>query len=205
MINEKRTEEKYGYTSNALAPTSNLPVLWTCEGCGEEREYAYAYCLKKQEKAQTSGGKELCQKCSHAHRKGVKTVKKNSGESSFMPLPPEVDVAATQERYGYDPRDLSPWSRKRVVVRCFETGEICSPRRCGLNRYKSIMETGHFISVGAWTAKRRKGVKASKETKAAMKKSQSMRRHREKTITPPSNPTPTPTVWAGEPKKDVVK
>jgi hypothetical protein len=192
MVNNEKTKQKYGYEISSLAPTSNLPVLWSCDECGEEREYSYAYCLKKTKKAESQGTKELCQKCSHAHRKGKVTTKKKAGDA-WLPLPPEVDVAATQERYGYDPRDLSPWSRKRVVVRCFETGVICSPRRCGLNRYKSIIETGHFISGGAWTAKRRKGIKVSSTTKQAMSKSQKNRRVREKTITPPAS-SPNPTV-----------
>lgn len=198
MVNEEKTQAKYGYATNALAVTSNLPVVWTCPKCGEEREYAYAYCLKKAEKSQAAGTADCCQKCSHQHRRGKSTVSKNPGKT-FLPLPPEVDVAATMDRYGYDPRDLSPWSRKRVIVRCFETGVICSPKRCGLNRYKSIIETGHFISGGAWTAKRRKGVKVSAKTKKAMKESQIKRRAQEKTIKeqPKTAPSQQPSAPAG--------
>jgi hypothetical protein len=85
------------------------------------------------------------------------------------------------ERFGYDPYSLSPWSRDRVIVRCKVTGKICAPKRCSLNRYKSILETGHFISTGAWTAERRKGKKASPETIEKMKKNQQARRMKEKT------------------------
>lgn len=202
MVNSENTKAKYGYEPMSLAPTSNLPVLWSCDGCGEEREYSYAYCLKKKAKADACGGKELCQKCSHSHRKGKATVKKTTGDA-FLPLPPEVDIAATQDRYGYDPRDLSPWSRKRIIVRCFETGVICSPRRCGLNRYKSIIETGHFISVGAWTARRRKGVKASSTTKEAMSTSQKNRRVREKSPTTPVSPEVSPSANPTAPSWEV--
>lgn len=196
MIDETKTLEKYGYTTQELAPTSNLPVWWKCDECGEEREYSYAYCLRKKEKSGSTGGKELCQKCSHAHRKGKVSSKKIEGKS-HVDLPPEVDVKATMDRFGYDPHKLSPWSRQRIVVNCWKTGEVCTPRRCSLNRYKSIMETGHFVSVGGWTAERRRGKKASSETKTMMKESQQKRRRREKkpsdsapaVSTPTTNPT----------------
>ena len=194
MIDEAKTLEKYGYTTKELAPTSNLPVWWTCDkdDCGTEREYSYAYCLRKQKKAAETGGQELCQKCSHAHRKGKVSNKKIQGKS-YVELPPEVDVNATLERFGHDPHKLSPWSRQRIVVRCQKTGEVCTPRRCSLNRYKSILETGHFVSVGGWTAERRKGVKASSDTKTLMKDSQQKRRVREKKpVAPTQNPSIAP-------------
>lgn len=189
MISDLKTKEKYGYETNSLAPTSNLPVWWKCEGdgCDEEREYSYAYCLKKELHAKETGGKQLCQKCSHAHRKGVATKKKVQGQS-WLPLPPEVDISATQERYGYDPRDLPPWSRKYIIVKCYETGVVSEVKRCGINTSQSVKETGHYVSVGACTAKRRKGKKASEETKKAMAKSQQNRRIKEN-----SKPTEQPT------------
>jgi hypothetical protein len=82
---------------------------------------------------------------------------------------------------------------------------MCSPKRCGLNRYKSIIETGHFISGGAWTAKRRKGVKASAQTKQAMKDSQIKRRELEKAAKQAPAATPTqPTAPQGF-KPDLTK
>lgn len=191
MINEPATKEKYGYETNSLAPTSNLPVWWKCDKCSFEREYSFAYCLKKKEHSHATGGLELCQKCSHAHRKGQVSKKKQEGQT-WQPLPPEVDVAATQERFGYDPRDLSPWSRKYVIVRCSDTGVVSEVKRCGFNTSKSVIETGHYTSVGACTAKRRKGVKASEETKQAMALSQKNRRSREKT--PKAKPTQSPSL-----------
>lgn len=197
MIDADKTKQKYGYEVSSLAPTSTVPVCWKCDECGAEEEYSYAYCLRKQEAAKSRGTKELCQKCSHAHRKGQVTKKKVEGQS-YVNLPPEVDVKATMDRFGYDPQTLSPWSRKRIVVVCKESGKVCTPRRCGLNRYKSILETGHFISTGAWTAKRRKGVKASEETKKSMSQSQKNRRAKEKMPKPavaatqkPVTPSPT--------------
>lgn len=193
MINAKKTLEKYKVDPQTLAPTSTQLVCWQCEECGSERDYSYAYCLRKQEMAKAKNSKEICQKCAHAHRKGKASQTKNP--DSFLPLPPEVDAVATMERFGHDPYKLAPWSRKRVVVKCQVTGKICTPRRSGLNRYKSIVETGHFVSIGAWTAGRRKGVKASTETKEAMKKSQQARRTSEKlgvSKSPQSAPVPQP-------------
>lgn len=193
MINEVATKEKYGYETNSLAPTSNLPVVWKCDKCSSEREYSFAYCMKKKAHAQENGGVELCQKCAHSHRVGKATVKKTEGQS-WLPLPPEVDISATQDRFGYDPRDLSPWSRRYVIVRCADTGVVSEVKRCGFNTSKSVQETGHYSSVGACTAKRRKGVKASEETRLAMAESQKNRRTREKQkpaeVSSPSVSTP---------------
>ena len=198
MINVEKTKEQYGYDPTDLAPTSNKMVWWKCDKCGSERAYAYAYALRKQKKAQKEGTPELCQKCAHAHRKGkVSTRKVPTDQKAHYPLPPEVDRNLTMEKFGYDPETLSPWSRKRVVAICSVTGAECTPRRCSLNRYKSVMETGHFVSTGGYTGKRRKGVKATDETKQAMARSQKKRREREKAskeATPEPTTTPvTPT------------
>lgn len=178
MILKEKTKQVYGYEAESLAPTSAMPVFWQCDNCSYERQYSYTYYLKKKEHSSETDGKELCQKCGHSHRKG--TASKVVNKNSFYPLPPETDIQATMERFGYDPYSLSPWSRDRVIVRCKVTGKICSPKRCSLNRYKSIIETGHFISTGAWTAERRKGKKASEETIQKMKKNQQARRMKEK-------------------------
>lgn len=202
MINEQETKSKYGYETNSLAPTSNLPVWWKCDNCTFEREYSFAYCLKKKEHSESTGGQELCQKCSHAHRKGKATTKKQTGQT-WQPLPPEVDISATQDRYGYDPRDLSPWSRKYIIVRCSDTGVVSEVKRCGINTSKSVIETGHYSSVGACTAKRRKGVKASEDTKKAMAESQKNRREREKQV--PAVTEKTPSISPVAPSVPVLK
>lgn len=179
MILKKETLEKYGYNPDDLAPTSTKPVEWQCDICQFRRTYTKAHCEKKHEIAMSHEDQlEKCQKCSHAHRKGKATtdVKKDS----WLPLPPEVDINGTIERFGYDPTTLSPWSRKLVVVRCYQTGRICTPKRAALNKSKSVMQTGHFWSIGAWTAERRKGQKASEETKEKQKNSQKQRRKWEK-------------------------
>ena len=180
MIDSEKTFTRYGYEVKSLSRTSNLPVWWRCDKCSLEREYAFAYCLKKEEYAKNHNqGGEYCQKCSHEHRKGKATVKKVQGQS-WQSLPPEVDVEGTIKRYGYDPLKLSPWSRKLVLVRCFKTGELFEVRRCGFNTSKSVIETGHYISVAGCTGDRRKGVKVSEETKKLMAEAQKTRRQREK-------------------------
>lgn len=179
MLCKDETNLKYGYDTNTLAPTSNLPIWWECDKCHEQREYSYAYYMKKKEQAKENGGCEICQKCAHEHRKGIASTKKKEGQT-WQPLPPEVDIKATQERYGYDPRDLSPWSRKLIIVTCPVTGFTSEIKRCGINTSKSVIETGHYNSVGACTAKRRTGVKASEKTKKSMAQSQKIRRLREK-------------------------
>lgn len=96
-----------------------------------------------------------------------------------LPLPPEVNVILTIAEFGYDPRELKPWSRKRVVAECYITGKIAKPTRASLNLSKSVQETGHYTTHGA-DATKRKGRKCSDITKAKMRRSQSQRRRDEK-------------------------
>lgn len=179
MLLKEETEKRYGYSTESLSRTSDMPIWWKCDKCHEEREYAFAYYNKKHEESQNNGSLEICQKCAHEHRKGTVSSKKCEGQA-WQELPPEVEIQMTLERYGYDPRDLSPWSRKLIIVTCPVTGVTTDIKRCGINTSKSVIETGHYASVGACTAKRRAGVKVSSETKEQMKLAQQQRREKEK-------------------------
>jgi hypothetical protein len=183
MIDWKKTKEKYGYGEGELPKTSRERVVWHCDNDNceaafdiREREYEYVYAYKKAQKAKKEGKPELCQKCSHSHRKGKVSEKR---EKTHLPLPPEVSVELTMERFGYDPYKLSPWSRKKLVLVC-EEGQEHVTTRAQLNLNKSVKETGHYKPISWWTRKRRKGLKLSKETKEQMKESQQNRRAREK-------------------------
>lgn len=174
MINLERTKIVCGFEVSELSPTSRESVVANCDECNGEVVYSFAYYNRKI----TKDGKIKCQRCGQQHRRGQATVKKHF--LTELPLPPEVDIEATIKTYGYDPIDLKPWSRKKVVVRCFITNRICHTKRCALNRMQSVMETGHYISVGGWTKKRKAGIKASAETRAKMTASQIRRRQLEK-------------------------
>lgn len=179
MLLENKTKEKFGYDVSSLTSKSTLLVCWKCDRCGFENNFFYYYYLMKKEKAKTRNGEELCQTCSHSHRKGQVTKKKQEGQT-WLPLPPEVSVEMTISRFGYNPHDLSPWSRKRVVVKCQRTGTVTTVPRANINNLKSVRETGHYISTGGITAEQRYGKKASEETKQLMKQAQSLRRKLEK-------------------------
>lgn len=182
MINRDKTKLKYGHTADNLAPTSKEKVVWQCdnESCSSERTFTYSYYLKKQEKAfKDHEGNELCQKCSHAHRVGKHEKKEVTKYPALSTLPQEVNINQTIEIYGHDPRTTSSWSRKYVVLNCSCCGKETETRRCNLNTYKSILETGHFKCTGCWTKERRTGQKASAETKMKQKVSQQKRRIKE--------------------------
>lgn len=185
MINKEKTKLKYGHFGENLPENSSKKVVWQCDqaGCSYERSFTYSYYLKKVTVAfEKHDGKELCQKCSHAHRKGV-PLNHASHEIKTIPLavlPPEVNVERSIEIYGVDPTKLSAWSRKNIVLNCFGCGKESDTKRCNLNTYKSIKETGHFQCIGCWTKKRRVGSKASEETKNKQKQSQINRRQKEK-------------------------
>lgn len=187
MIDWVKTKAKYGYTEADLPPTSKNKVICHCDNnfCQapldvREREYEFKYAKKKRDKAQAEGAQELCQLCSHAHRKGHASTKKTN---SALPLPPEASDELTFKEFGYTASSLSPWSRSPVIlVYVNEAGEqsLHTVKRAQLNTNKSVMESGHYKPIAAYTKERRTNIKVTGETKELMKKSQSMRRVREK-------------------------
>lgn len=191
MIDKEKTIKVNGVNPDKLAPTSHQKVWWKCDNpkCSapiekREREYSFAYAMKKKAKAlkdNPENPQELCQVCSHSHRKGTtSTKKKNSIPAIDLSKLKELDIEKTQELFGHNPLTLKPWSRRCVVVICSETGKECITQRCSLNRNKGILEKGRFISIAGYTGARRKGQKASEETRLAMVRSQRARRKRER-------------------------
>jgi hypothetical protein len=176
MINQEKTKLKYGYFPEDLAPTSDKNVVWQCESleCKVEHDYSYAYCLKKKAKAKKEKKSELCQKCSHSHRKGI-SPKQLAIKKPPVALPPELDLGKTMEIYGINADDLSPWSRQKVILKC-QCGKESTTKRCSLNSSKSIIETGHYKCVGCCTKDRREGAIVTQETKIKMQNSQKKRR-----------------------------
>lgn len=176
MLNLEKTLEKYKVDASTLSPSSNQLVVFTCPRCQKDEDYGYAYATRKIMKAKERGVECVCQKCSHSHRVGQAP----SITEAKAYYPPEMDAVQTLKKFGYTLDSVSPWSRNRIAVKCSVSGKFFYPRRCSLNRYKSVMETGHYISKGVIVARRRLGQLATAETKAKMKASQGLRRTREK-------------------------
>lgn len=176
MINRDKTKLKYGYYPETLSKTSNKKVVWQCDNlsCNLEKDVPNSYALKKYNNSLKSGTDELCQKCSHIHRKGVH-VKNEIKKYVPQQLPSQVDIFQTIEKYGINPQELSPWSRQKVILRC-DCGKFSETKRCSLNTSKSILETGNYKCIGCWTKERRIGKKLSKETKKKMSDAQIKRR-----------------------------
>lgn len=182
MINKEKTKIKFGHFGENLPENSSEKIVWQCDCCPMERTFNYSYYVKKMKLAfEKHEGKELCQKCSHSHRKGIYS---NPSEDQIkhkpVDLPPEVNIPRSIEIYGKDPSKLSPWSRKNIILNCCECQKESDTKRCNLNTYKSILETGHFMCIGCCTKKRRTGQKASEETKNKQRLSQKNRRLKEK-------------------------
>jgi hypothetical protein len=182
MIDWKKTLEQFGYEEKDLPPTSKNKVIWKCDNqfCDapvdiKEREFEFNYARKKHEKSLANGKVDVCQRCAHMHRRGK--ISEKSGKT-HLPLPPEISEELTMQKYNYKPKDLAPWSRKKVIL-IAEDGSIHEASRALLNTYKSVKETGHFKPISLWTKERRTNIKATEETKELMKKSQNMRRVRE--------------------------
>lgn len=188
MIDWKKTKEKYGYEEKDLPPSSENKVIWRCDNdlCQapldvREREHVFKYAKKKRELAEQTGCNELCQRCSHNHRKGISSEKPQTHKA--QPLPPECSDDLTLKEFGYKASELAPWSREPVVlVFVDEDGKESTHmvKRAQLNTNRAVVETGHYKPIAWYTKQRRKNIKASKETKDLMKKSQNLRREREK-------------------------
>lgn len=188
MIDWKKTEGKYGYTEATLPPTSKNKVIWHCDNqlCQapldiREREFEFNYARKKREKSAQANKLELCQRCAHNHRKGQ--VTSSCKKTGTIPLPPETSDKLTEEKFGYKASALSPWSRDPVVLVFTDESNqesIHIVKRCQLNTNKSVVETGHYRPIAWYTKQRRSNVTVTDETKTLMKKSQNMRREREK-------------------------
>lgn len=190
MINREKTKVKYGYFPEDLAQNSESKVVWSCDKCSAERTYTYSYYLKKRDVSfEKHEGHELCQKCSHSHRVGH-TSKLETTKYPAIELPKEVNIEETIKIFGHDPQKMSPWSRGYVILNCSCCNKETETRRCSLNTYKSILETGKFKCTGCWTKERRQGVKASEETKNKQKSAQQKRRNKEKIQDIPVPQTP---------------
>ncbi len=174
MILIALTKEKNNVEVSALPISSNQLVWWQCDNCGLQREFNYAYARRKEKMARENGVEDLCQRCSHSHRKGKPQI--GSGKCRILALPPETMVEETKAKFGYDPFSLGGFSRKSVLVKCSVLGTIHEVRRIELNRSKSILETGHYISIGGVVKRRMKGKKVSLKTRKLMSESQIKRR-----------------------------
>lgn len=189
MIDWEKTKEKFGYSKEDLAPTTQQhKVVWKCDNpnCDAEpdkrvRELVYGYAKKKEDKAKAEGKPCVCQKCSHAHRKGKMTRSKNK---TALPLPPEVNREKTYEYSKtlggepYYPEQLSDWSRRPIVL-TFEGQDYTIPR-ANLNTLESVKKWGIYRPVAWWTQQRRKNKKASSKTREKQKLSQRKRRDKER-------------------------
>lgn len=189
MIDWIKTQAKYGYTKEDLAPTTQQhKVVWRCDNPNceaepdkREREFVYNTARNKEEKARKEGKPCVCQKCSHAHRKGKMTESK---KKTALPLPPETNREKTYEYSKtlggepYYPEQLSDWSRRPIVL-TFEGEDYIIPR-ANLNTLQSMKKWGVYRPIAWWTKQRREGVTASKKTREKQKMSQQKRREQER-------------------------
>lgn len=107
MIDEERTLELFGYTSDELKPKSAKKIVATCEECGSNR------ILPKQ------AYRDICQHCA------AKRVAKGLAKTRTYPLDytvRSIDYAETLKRFGYTGVGLPAYSHKKIVVVCVGCG-----------------------------------------------------------------------------------
>ena len=105
MIDEARTLELFGYTSDELSKGSHKRVVAICDDCGVSREVApRAY-------------RDLCHPCALS-----KANKKRAAAPDFMVR--SIDDVETFIRFGHHAYDLSPNSAGMVVAVCVGCGKV---------------------------------------------------------------------------------
>lgn len=105
MIDEARTLELFGYTSDELTKGSHNTVVAVCDDCGMVRE------------ATPRAYRDLCHPCALS-----KANKKRSAPPDFMVR--SIDDAETFRRFGHHAYDLSPNSGEQVVAVCVGCGKV---------------------------------------------------------------------------------
>jgi hypothetical protein len=119
MIDEDRTMQLFGYTSDELGPKSSKKIVAVCEECGK-----YRVMVKH-------GYRDLCIMCSR-HRLPIPEYV--SEENRFVEGT-GIDRIKTISEFGYDPADIKSKSQKKVVVKCIGCNEY---RTTGMSSAKSL-------------------------------------------------------------------
>ena len=104
MIDEARTLELFGYTSDELSKGSHKTVVAVCDECGTYRAVSRKPC------------RDLCHSCALA-----KSNKKRADPPDYLVR--SIDDASTFERFGYHAYDLSPNAGAMVVAVCVGCGK----------------------------------------------------------------------------------
>ena len=146
MIDEDRTMQLYGYTSDMLSKFSRKPIVKVCDECGEYK------IVKK------SAYRDLCVSCSHKGEHKLPKPKFVKDQDRFIPNT-QIDRILTIEKYGYDPVDLTKGSHKLIV-------RIC--QQCGKNdliEYKTCYNLCHSCSMIGKNLGKNLGKKRSEKIK----------------------------------------
>jgi Fe2+ or Zn2+ uptake regulation protein len=125
MIDEDRTLQLFGYTSDELSKGSHKKVVAVCEECGTYRTTEYRVALKS-----VSGN--LCSACT--------TKNASAAPRPFAPdyTVRSVDESETFKRFGYYCNDLPISSREKVVAICVNCGKS---REVQKYRYRDLCHT----------------------------------------------------------------
>ena len=141
MIDEDRTMQLYGYTSDMLSPQSYKPIVKVCEECGK-----YGITSK-------SHYHDLCKSC--ASKKRYKPpIPKFVLESDRFISDTGIDRILTIEKFGYDPIDLKDRSGREIVAICQKCGKsqitskhaYCDLCRSCASKGKHKLPTPKFVS-----------------------------------------------------------
>jgi len=128
MIDEDRTLQLYGYTSNMLSLRSIEPIVKVCDECG-----TYSISSKHDYR-------NLCRSCSLKHPHKLHKPKFISEENRFM-TNTQIDLILTIEKFGYDPLDLKDKSQRKVVRICKNCDKI---KYIKIHQYRDLCQPCAF-------------------------------------------------------------
>ena len=112
MIDEDRTLQLYGYTSDMLKPrSSKKPIVKVCDECGK-----YSITTK-------NIYQPLCKSCAAIKRWKLPKIKFVLEQDRFIPNT-QIDRILTIKKFGYDPINLKLKSGRKVIRICKTCGEI---------------------------------------------------------------------------------
>lgn len=128
MIDEDRTMQLFGYTSNELSPKSSRTIVVVCEECGKYRTTT------------KNGYRDLCNSCAHNTRNTLSIVKFVHEDDRFIDGT-GIDRIKTIRKFGYDPIQLLPQSNQPMIAKCMGCGVY---RTTTNNAYKDLCRTCKF-------------------------------------------------------------
>jgi hypothetical protein len=149
-VNEEETLRRFGYTSSQLGPKSQKPIVCKCDFCNN----GYVTNLQSIKRGKRFTTCKSCLSISVEYSRVKSLQDKHEFYHSKRPVVDfsMVDIDLTLEKFGYDPRLVSPFSERKLVAKCCYCSTLTDTRfeyltkqkfkiTCKRCRHKKTIET----------------------------------------------------------------